>query len=108
MAVRNKNWHSSRDQNEQAIIAEFKAAGAFVTKIASNATTGLPDLIIGHAGKLAFVEIKMPGNPLRADQERFRAECEREGLLWFLADHIDDVLGIMDFLRTGKSRKRHY
>jgi len=105
---RNRFWHSSRDLNEEAIIAEFKAAGAFVCKVASTAMTGLPDLIVGHAGKLAFVEVKQPGGRFRADQERFRLHCEKEQLPWYLADHIDDVPQILHTIQTGKNLKRHY
>lgn len=105
---RNRHWHSSRDANEKEIITEFEALGAIVIKLSSTARTGLPDLLVGHNGKLAFVEVKQPGEPLRADQERFRLLCERENYLWFLADHIDDALGITDCMRTGRMIRKSY
>jgi hypothetical protein len=101
VVARNRHWHSSRDENEQAIIAEFLASAAIVLKLATTANTGLPDLLIGHGGKWALVEVKMPGNGLRAAQERFRAKCEIYQLPWFLADHIDDVPVILKQLRNS-------
>jgi hypothetical protein len=96
----NRHWHSSRDENEPAIIAELEAADLHVVKLSSSAMTGLPDLLVGWQGHLAFVEVKMPGQKLREAQRLFQQKCQDRGTRYFIADDIDDALFIASCLKS--------
>jgi len=82
----------SRDLNEPEIIAEFKDRGCFVYSLTGE---DLPDLLIGHQGHWALVEVKAEGLGLKPGQQDFKDLCRGRSLQWYLADHIDDVPQIL-------------
>lgn len=52
-------------------------------------TAGLPDLLVFHRGRFAFVEVKRPGGRLTPAQVAFQAEARRAGLealVWTAAE----------------------
>jgi len=100
--IPNRHWHTARDANEPEILLEFKYQGAKVAKLSSTAEAGLPDLLVGYAGKWAVVEIKMPGGSLRADQERFRLDAARMDLPWYKIEYAESVPRMLEALKKGK------
>ena len=67
-----------RDSNEKEIIAALKAAGATVTQLNG---TGVPDLLVGHAGNTFLLEVKLPLGPRGGKQLRGGADPRGDGVL---------------------------
>jgi hypothetical protein len=55
---------------EQYFIRRVREAGGLQRKFVSPGHKGVPDRICVFNGCVRFVELKAPGKPLRADQER--------------------------------------
>jgi hypothetical protein len=55
-----------RDENEPDIVKALRAFGASVEFIGRK---GVPDLLVGFKGEDFKLEVKMPGKPLRDEQE---------------------------------------
>lgn len=66
------------DANQPEIVAALRAAGATVISLAA-CGSGIPDLLVGHAGKTALIEVKDGSLPpskrqLTPDQLKWHGE----------------------------------
>ena len=86
---------------EQKLVAEVKKAGGICPKWVAPGFDGVPDRIaMFPSGKIAFVEVKAPGEKPRPLQ-RVRHELLRKlGFRVYILDEIEKIGGIIDEIRT--------
>ena len=82
---------------EQRLVKEVKARGGLCLKWVSPGFAGVPDrIILLPHGKIAFAEIKAPGEvprPLQASRHRL---LRRLGAKVFVIDRPEQIGGILD------------
>jgi hypothetical protein len=72
---------------EAYFVKRVKEAGGLQRKFVSPGHRGVPDRIVVLRRKVYFVELKAPGEVLRADQEREHAKLRDAGaIVWTLSD----------------------
>lgn len=78
------NRQPSEKQIQAGIVKTLRMLGASVWDTSqphrAKITPGLPDLLVFHGCRFAFVEVKRPGRGLTPGQELFRSECEAAGV----------------------------
>ena len=86
---------------EQALVSAVKAQGGVCWKFVSPGTAGIPDrIILMPMGRIAFVEVKAPGESPR------KLQLARHRLLWrlgfktFVLDNPEQIGGILDEIQT--------
>ena len=86
---------------EQKLVAEVKKAGGICPKWVAPGFDGVPDRIaMFPGGKIAFVEMKAPGEKPRPLQ-RVRHELLRKlGFRVYVLDEIGKIGGMIDEIRT--------
>ena len=86
---------------EQKLVAEVKKAGGICPKWVAPGFDGVPDRIaMFPGGKIAFVEVKAPGEKPRPLQ-RARHELLRHlGFKVYVLDNVEKIGGIIDEIRT--------
>ena len=63
---------SRPDGNKAVVVAALRACGASVQDLAGGG--GVPDLVVGYAGRNFLLEIKDGRNGLNGAQQKFHAE----------------------------------
>jgi hypothetical protein len=53
---------------------------------------GVADIIVVHKGTVIFIEVKRKGAKLSEAQEEFQQRCYDAGVLYVVADSLDDVV----------------
>ena len=82
---------------EQKLVRAVKKQGGLCWKLTSPGTVGVPDrLVLMKGGKMAFVEVKRPGEHLRPIQERRKAQLEELGFKVFVLDDIEKIGEILN------------
>lgn len=71
-----KTTFHGKDGSQDAIVAALKAAGASVQDLSRIATPGVPDLLVGYAGKNFLIECK----PLHGNKKQLSLRLSQE--LW--------------------------
>lgn len=87
------------DQNQAAICAALRGAGAFVADC-SQAGSGFPDLVVFWRGECIPMEIKNPAKPkgdrqLTPDQVKFHAEALARGVTIRVVETVDEALAVL-------------
>lgn len=83
---------------ERKLVQKVKAMGGLAPKFVSPGLNGVPDrIILLQNGKIAFAEIKAPGEKMRPLQVRRKTQLERLG---FSVYCVDDVAKIDSILRA--------
>ena len=90
------------DRNHSEIAGAFAAMGCSVRSLAA-VGGGVPDLLIGVAGRTLLVEVKDGKKPpskrkLTPDQERFKADWRGQ---LFYVDSVKDVPTIVNAMRKS-------
>lgn len=86
---------------ETALAKKVKSMGGIALKISSANYDGLPDrLVLFTDGRLAFVELKVPGKKLRPLQEKRKRQLVALGFSVFVIDGIQQIGGILDEIRA--------
>lgn len=81
---------------EQRLVAAVKAAGGWCPKFISPGTDGMPDrIILMPGGRIAFVEVKAPGQKPRKLQIRRHLRLRYLGFQVFVLDDPDEIPGIL-------------
>lgn len=82
---------------EQKLVKAVKERGGIALKFVSPGLDGVPDrIVLLPMGRIAFVELKAPGEKMRPLQVRRKKQLEALG---FLVYCIDDVEQINEVLR---------
>ena len=82
---------------EQKLVAEVKKAGGICPKWVSPGFDGVPDRIaMFPEGKIAFVEVKAPGEQPRPLQRARHELLRRLGFKVFVLDNVEKIGGMID------------
>jgi hypothetical protein len=80
----------SEKQIEQKLVAEVRRRGGMALKFVSPSYSGMPDrLVLLPDGKMAFVEVKAPGQKPRPLQVKRHAMLRKLGFKVFVLDASD-------------------
>lgn len=86
---------------EQKLIDAVKAAGGVCWKFVSPSTAGVPDrIILMPMERIAFVEVKAPGERPRKLQLARHRLLRRLGFKTFVLDNPEQIGGILDEIQT--------
>ena len=86
---------------EQKFVAAVKAAGGLALKFTSPGFDGVPDrLALLPGGKVAFVEVKAPGEKPRPLQLARHRLLRRLGFQVYMLDEESQIGGIVDEIQS--------
>ena len=86
---------------EQKLVAEVKKAGGICPKWVAPGFDGVPDRIVMFpGGKIAFVEVKAPGEKPRPLQRARHKLLQKLGFRVYVLDEIGKIGGMIDEIRT--------
>lgn len=87
---------------EQKFRAAVKAAGGLALKFTSPGFDGVPDrIVLLPGGKMAFVEVKAPGEKPRPLQLARHRLLRRLGFRVYVLDDESQIGGIVDEIRAA-------
>ena len=88
-------------QIEEKLVKKVKELGGLCLKFSSPGTVGVPDrLLLLHKGRIAFVEVKRPGEELRKIQVKRKKELEALGFKVYVLDEESKIGGILDEIQS--------
>lgn len=105
-------WEQPTEQNkegavlrerevERKLVNAVKAAGGICPKWVSPGFDGMPDRIVLMPGrKIAFVEVKAPGEKPRPLQLSRHKLLRRLGFRVFVLDNVEKIGGMIDEIQT--------
>ena len=87
---------------EAALVKAVKEKHGLALKFVSPGLDGVPDrvVLLPH-GKLAFVELKAPGEKMRPLQLKRKDQIEALGFRVFCIDGTDQIGGILDAVQAS-------
>ncbi len=86
---------------EKKLVKAVKSLGGLCLKFVSPGYDGVPDrLILIAYGKIAFVEVKAPGEKPRPLQVHVIEKIKRLGFNVFVLDSEDKIGGIIDAIQS--------
>ena len=81
---------------ERKVSEMVRAMGGLALKFVSPGFDGVPDrIILLPSGKIAFAEIKAPGEKMRPLQVRRKAQLEKLGFSVYCIDGVDQIEKIL-------------
>ena len=81
---------------EQKLVRAVKASGGIAPKFSSPGFDGMPDrIVLMPCGRIAFVEVKAPGEKPRALQLSRHELLRRLGFKVFVLDNVEDIKNIV-------------
>ena len=84
---------------EEHLVKAVRLMGGLAPKFVSPGLDGVPDrLLLLPDGRMAFAELKAPGQQLRPLQIRRKRQLETLGFRVFVIDNTDQIGGILDEL----------
>ena len=87
---------------EQKLVKAVKAVGGIALKLTCPGWGGVPDrLILLPDTRLAFVEVKAPGETLRPLQVKRKRQLEALGFSVYCIDNADQIGGVLDEIRSS-------
>ena len=87
---------------EQKLALAVRALEGIPVKIMTCNFNGMPDrLVLLPGGRLAFVEVKAPGKPLRPLQVRRKRQLEALGFRVYVIDRPEQIGGVLDEMQTS-------
>ena len=88
-------------QIESKLKKAVESKGGLCLKFVSPALSGVPDrIILLPDGKMAFAELKAPGQQLRPLQEHRKRMLERLGFLVYVIDCAEQIGGILSEIQS--------
>lgn len=87
---------------EQKLVTAVKKLGGICPKFTSPGLDGVPDrLVLLPGGKMAFIELKAPGEKMRPLQVRRKKQLERIGFRVYCIDNTTQIGGILDEIQSS-------
>ncbi len=81
---------------EEKLRNAVRQKGGLCWKFVSPGNAGVPDrIVLMQKGKVAFVEVKAPGETMRPLQEKRKRQLESLGFKVFCLDSIEDILKVI-------------
>ena len=82
---------------EAKLVKAVKSLGGLAPKFVSPGLDGVPDrLVLLPGGRIAFIELKAQGKPLRPLQVRRKRQLEALGFSVYRIDGPEQIGGILD------------
>lgn len=82
---------------EQKLVRAVKERGGIAPKFVSPGLDGVPDrIVLLPMGRIAFVELKAPGNKMRPLQVKRKRQLEALGFLVYCIDGVEQIGGVLD------------
>ena len=82
---------------ERRLAVSVKRLGGMAVKFVSPSLDGMPDrIVLLPGGKVAFVELKVPGKKLRPLQGKRKRQLERLGFPVYVVDRVEQIGGVLD------------
>lgn len=89
----------SESHIEKALVRAVKRRGGLALKFISPGMSGVPDrLILFSDGRLAFIEVKAPGEKMRPLQIKRKGQLEALGFLVYCLDDVKVIGEMLDEL----------
>ncbi|MGN8738160.1 VRR-NUC domain-containing protein [Bilifractor sp. HCP3S3_D3] len=89
-------------QIEQSLVTAVRKAGGWCPKFISPGLNGMPDrIVLMPGGRIAFVEVKAPGQKPRKLQIRRHARLKVLGFLVFVLDDPKEIPDIITAIQEG-------
>ena len=86
---------------EKKFAAEVKKRGGLAVKLVSPGFNGVPDRLVLFPGeRMAFVELKAPGETMRPLQQYWARQLAALGFRVYTVDHTEMIGGILDEIQT--------
>lgn len=86
---------------EKRLMQEVKKRGGLAMKFVSPSLTGVPDrIVLLPGGRIAFVEVKAPGQKMRPLQLRRKEQLSDLGFKVYILDSIEMIGGIIDEIQA--------
>ena len=86
---------------EQKLVAEVKKRGGMAPKFVSPGLDGVPDrIVLLPMGRMAFIELKAPGQKMRPLQVKRKRQLEALGFLVYCIDGIEQIGGVLDEIKN--------
>ena len=87
---------------EEKLRKAVKQKGGICWKFTSPGTAGVPDrIILMPGGRIAFVEVKAPGEKTRPLQLSRHRLLRRLGFKIYVLNNIEEIGGIIDEIKSG-------
>ena len=87
---------------ETKLVKAVKSMDGLAPKFVSPGLDGVPDrLVLLPGGKIAFIELKAPGETLRPLQVRRKRQLEALGFSVYCIDGPEQIGGILDEIQTS-------
>ena len=87
---------------EGKLVKAVKIMGGLAPKFVSPGLDGVPDrLVLLPGGKIAFIELKAPGNELRPLQVRRKRQLESLGFLVYRIDRPEQIGEILNEIQSS-------
>ncbi len=87
---------------EQKLVSDVKGLGGLGLKLVCPDFCGMPDrLLLLPGGRIAFVEVKAPGEKPRPLQLSRHRLLRRMGFKVYVLDSIDQIGGILDEIQSA-------
>lgn len=84
-------------QIEQKLVRAVRAAGGISPKFVSPGLDGVPDrIILLPGGRIAFAELKAPGQMPRPLQQRRIGQLRQLGFRVYIIDNTNQIGGVLD------------
>lgn len=81
---------------ERKFVEAVKKKGGFASKFVSPGLDGMPDrIVLFPIGKIAFVELKAPGETMRPLQVRRKRQLEKLGFSVYCVDSAEKINGVL-------------
>ena len=82
---------------ERRFVGETKKRGGWALKFVSPGMDGVPDrIVLIPGGKMAFVELKAPGQTMRPLQQKRAERLIALGFRVYCVDGIEQIGGVLD------------
>ena len=82
---------------EQSLIKAVRQSGGLAMKLISPGFNGVPDrLLLFMGGKVAFCEVKAPGQKPRPLQVHRMEQLRKLGFKVFVVDDVEQIGGVID------------
>ena len=89
-------------QIEQSLVTAVRKAGGWCPKFISPGLNGMPDrIVLMPGGRIAFVEVKAPGQKPRKLHIRRHARLKVLGFLVFVLDDPKEIPDIITAIQEG-------
>ena len=87
---------------EEKLVQAVRTEGGLAPKFTSPGFDGVPDrLVLLPGGKIAFIELKVPGKTLRPLQVRRKRQLETLGFSVYCIDGVEQSGGILSEIQSS-------